>query len=309
MSFSHSFSRRRFLSFASAACLLAPAAWAFQWHGTALGASARIILDHPDAERITERALAEITRLENIFSLYRDHSEITRLNADGHLDAPSFELLDCLAIARQAHRVTGGRFDPTVQPLWRVLADAHVAGHPPKAAQLAAARRSIGFEKLHFDSASVELAAGQQLTLNGIAQGYIADRIALLMRAEGVEDVLIDTGEILAMGAPKGSDAWPVTIVGEVEARALSGRALATSAPFGMMIDAAGQVGHILDPRSGTALVTDIRQVSVSAPHAALADALSTGLCAAKDVTEARHLLRNVKDAILESVQTSADAI
>jgi len=302
------FSRRRFLSLASASCLMAPVAQAFQWQGTALGARARIILDHPNAENITQRALEEITRLEDIFSLYRSNSEITRLNAAGHLDAPSFELLECLSIARHVHRLTEGRFDPTVQPLWRVLADAYVAGRPADAAEIAAARARIGFDRVTFDSTDVLLSAGQQLTLNGIAQGYIADRVALLMRTEGVEDVLIDTGEILAMGVPNGQTGWPVTIAGEVRARALSGRAMATSAPFGTILDAAGQIGHILDPRSGTALETDIRQVSVSATRAALADAISTGLCAARDANEARRLLRNVKDVTLESVQKTADA-
>mgnify|MGYP000436334094 CR=1 FL=1 len=303
-----SFSRRRFLSLASAACLIAPTAQAFQWHGTALGAHARIILDHPNAEKITQQALAEITRLEGIFSLYRNTSELSRLNTSGHLNAPSFEMLECLSIARRVHRLTEGRFDPTVQPLWRVLADAFIAGRPATAAETDAARASIGFDRVRFDSTGILLSAGQQLTLNGIAQGYIADRIALLMRTEGVKDVLIDTGEILAMGAPNGRAAWPVTIVGEVQARALSGRALATSAPFGTRLDAAGQIGHILDPRSGSALQTDIRQVSVSATRAALADAISTGLCAARDENHAQRLLRNVKDARLESVQTTADA-
>lgn len=301
-------SRRRFLSLASASCLIAPAAQAFQWQGTALGAHARIILDHPNAEQITQRALAEITRLEDIFSLYRVDSEITRLNTQGHLNAPSFELLECLSTARYAHRLTEGRFDPTVQPLWRVLADAYVAGHPADVAAIAAARARIGFDQVIFDSTAVELSAGQQLTLNGIAQGYIADRVALLMRAEGVKDVLIDTGEILAMGAPDGHAAWPVTIVGEAQARALTGRALATSAPYGTILDAAGEIGHILDPRSGSALETDIRQVSVSAQSAALADAVSTGLCSARDGDEARRLLRNVNGVFLESVQTAADA-
>jgi thiamine biosynthesis lipoprotein len=299
------FSRRRFLSLASASCLIAPAAKAFQWQGTALGARARIILDHPNAQQITERALAEINRLEGIFSLYRSNSEITRLNASGHLDVPSFELLECLSIAGHSHRLTEGRFDPTVQPLWRVLADAYIAGHPADAEEITAARERIGFDRVSFDSERVALSAGQQLTLNGIAQGYIADRISLLMRNEGVEDVLIDSGEILAMGAPHGQMAWPVTIVGETRARALTGRAMATSAPFGTTLNASGRIGHILDPRSGSALKTDIRQVTVSAKSAAFADAVSTGLCAAKNSNEARRLLRNDNDAVLESVQTA----
>ncbi|MEB8387058.1 FAD:protein FMN transferase [Rhodobacteraceae bacterium KMM 6894] len=300
------FSRRRFLSLASASCLIAPAAQAFQWHGTALGARARIILDHPNAPQITERALSEINRLEDIFSLYRSNSEITRLNASGHLYAPSFELLECLSIARHGYRLTEGRFDPTVQPLWRVLADAYITGQPADATHMAEARARIGFDRVSFDSSGVKLSAGQQLTLNGIAQGYIADRIALLMRNEGVEDVLIDTGEILAMGAPRGQTAWPITIVGEVQERALTGRAMATSALLGTTLSASGQIGHILDPRSGTELKTDIRQVTVSAKSAAFADAISTGLCAATNSSEAQRLLRNDNDAVLESVQTTA---
>ncbi len=302
------FSRRRFLSLASASCLLASAAHAFQWQGTAMGAKARIILGHPNAEQITQRALREIARLETIFSLYRSNSEIVRLNTTGYLGAPSFEMLECLSIARRVHRMTEGRFDPTVQPLWRVLADAYVAGRPPDPAEIAAARARIGFERVTIDSSDIVLSAGQQLTLNGIAQGYIADRVALLMRSEGVEDVLIDTGEILAMGAPDGQAAWPVTIKGEIRARALTGRALATSAPFGTLLDGAGRIGHILDPRSGSALETDIRQVSVSAKSAALADAVSTGLCSASGGGDARRLLRNVKDVLVESVHTAGDA-
>ncbi|MDF1872048.1 FAD:protein FMN transferase [Vannielia sp.] len=302
-----SLSRRRFLSLASAACLIAPAATAhaFQWQGTAMGARARIILDHPEAERITERALAEISRLEDIFSLYRDTSEIARLNADGQLQAPSFELLECLSIARHAHQLSEARFDPTVQPLWRLLAKAYGAGRAADAAEIADARAKIGFDRVSFDTGKIILSAGQQLTLNGIAQGYIADRVALLMRAEGISDVLVDTGEIVAMGAPKGQAAWPVTIVGEVKARALSGRAMATSAPFGTRLSAEGQIGHILDPRGAAPHITNIRQVTVSAKSAAFADAISTGLCVVRDANEARRLLRDHNDAVLESVQTT----
>lgn len=301
-------SRRRFLRLASAACLIGPAAQAYQWQGTALGAHAAIILDHPNAEEITRRALAEITRLEDIFSLYRSTSEITRLNDAGRVDAPSFELLECLTVARNAHQVTQGRFDPTVQPLWRALAEAYSAGHAPDDADLDAARQAVGFERVTLNGSAVVLSPGQQITLNGIAQGYIADRIAVSMRAEGIEDVLIDTGEIIALGAPRGSDAWPVTIVGEVTARALTGRALATSSPLGTVLDGDGKVGHIVNPRSGDVAVTNIRQVSVSARSAALADALSTGLCLAQNSSAAYQMLRNLKDARLESVQTISDA-
>ncbi len=294
--------RRRFLTIASAACLAAPAAHAFRWQGTALGAHAQIVLDHPRAVAITEAARAEIDRLEDVFSLYRPGSELSRLNASGILSAPSFELLQCLAIARHVHLVTDGRFDPSVQPLWRLLAESHRQGIAPPHAALKDAHDRIGFERVRFDAASVSFEPGQALTLNGIAQGYVADRVARLMRAEGVADVLIDTGEIVALGSAKAGPGWPVTIKGEAQARRLTGRALATSAPLGTTVDAAGQVGHIIDPRHGRMVAPAIRQVSVSAPSAALADGLSTGLCLAADRHEAEQLLSRVKEARLESL-------
>ncbi|MGL4279250.1 MAG: FAD:protein FMN transferase, partial [Albidovulum sp.] len=63
---------------------------------------------------------------------------------------------------------------------------------------------------------------------------------------------------------------------GEVPLRA---RALATSAPLGTVFDAAGKAGHILHPVTGEPAARIWRAVSVSAPSAALADALSTAAC------------------------------
>ncbi|MDU9005336.1 FAD:protein FMN transferase [Sedimentitalea todarodis] len=294
--------RRRFLTIVSAACLVAPEARAFRWQGSALGAPAQIVLDHPRAVAITEAARAEIDRLEDIFSLYRPESELSQLNASGTLQTPSFEFLDCLAVARHVHAVTEGRFDPSVQPLWRVLAMSYRQGHAPSRAELEDARGRIGFDRVRFDAGRVSLDYGQQLSLNGIAQGYIADRVARLMRAEGVVDVLIDTGEIVALGSANTGTGWPVTIAGEANARHLSGRALATSAPLGTTMDAGGLVGHIIDPRGGGMVAPTIRQVSVSAKSAAMADGLSTGLCLAAGRQEAEQLLRKVKDARLESL-------
>lgn len=299
-------SRRRFLSFLSAAVLVAPAAQAFRWQGTALGARAQIVLDHPRASEITAHALSEIERLEDIFSLYRPHSELVRLNETGHLPAPAFELLECLSTARTAHRITEGRFDPTVQRLWQAEAEAAAAGRSVPEEALAAARQTVGFGRVRFDSNGIFLARGQRLTLNGIAQGYIADRVARLMRDEGIEDVLIDTGEIVAIGAPKGRTGWPVTIAEGGGTRLLSGRALATSARFGTVFDAAGRKGHILDPRGCETGSAGVLQVSVSADSAALADALSTGLCLASGKHEAERLLRGLKGVRLDHLQTEA---
>lgn len=295
-------SRRRFVTIASAACLAARPAHAFRWQGTALGAHAQIVLDHPRAMAVTEAARAEIDRLEDIFSLFRPGSELSVLNATGGLDAPSAALLECLSLARAVHEATEGRFDPTIQPLWRLLAVSHRRGSAPARAAIDRARAAIGFGRVRVEASRITLDRDQELTLNGIAQGYIGDCVGRLMRAEGIADVLIDTGEILAIGNAPDGPGWPVTIAAERTSRRLTGRALATSAPLGTTLDAAGLIGHILDPRSGRLAAPVIRQVSVSADSAALADGLSTGLCLAGNRATAEALLSKVKEARLVSL-------
>lgn len=283
--------RRRFITISASAALIAGPAMAtplFKWQGSALGARASIILQHPDAKRITKAVRAEIDRLEDIFSLYRAGSAISRLNATGQLDAPPFELLECLSLAAHAHQATEGLFDPTIQPLWALYAEANPKGQAPDQAQITARRALGGWGDVRYDPSTIRLRPGMALTLNGIAQGYIADRVAALLRMEGLNNVLIDTGELRALGGhPQGGD-WPVTL--DQPDRPVIGlydRALASSAPLGTVFDAAGTnagttagtQGHILDPRTGRPATLRWQLISISAGSATMADALSTACC------------------------------
>ncbi|WP_101340494.1 FAD:protein FMN transferase [Cereibacter azotoformans] len=273
--------RRRFLSISAAAFVAGPALAApamTRIRGQALGTGVQILLAHPDADAIGRRALAEIARLEAIFSLHRE-SDLARLNGAGHIPAPPPELLDCLSLAAHLHQATGGLFDPTIQPLWRLHAERHAAGAPPSASEIAAAQRLVGWERVEFGTDGVRLAPGMALTLNGIAQGYIADRIAALLGAEGLTDVLVDTGELVAPGVQPDGGGWPVALAGGQGSVMLRQAALASSAPLGTTFDALGAAGHILDPRMGTPAPARWRLVSVTAPSAAVADAASTAFC------------------------------
>lgn len=279
-----SLSRRRFLVLtAGFGALALPAAargdaGIARWHGTALGSAASITLAHPDGRRILAGVLAEIARLERIFSLYRQDSALSRLNREGMLADPPFELLECLGLAGSLHRLTGGAFDPTVQPLWAVYAEALSAGRMPTSPDVDAAAARVGWRRVVMGPARISFDPGMALTLNGIAQGFIADKVAALLAADGLVDVMIDTGELRAIGGrPDGSD-WPVTLASNGRRVELRNRALATSAPRGTTFDQAGAIGHILDPKTGTPRGR-WTEVSVSASSAAVADGLSTAFC------------------------------
>lgn len=293
-------SRRRFVAISAAAGgallsgMVAAAARPYVWTGTALGAEASIRIDGVDAldtgERIAARARREMQRLEGLFSLYRSDSAISELNRTGVLAAPDPDLLELMSLARTVHAATSGAFDPTVQPQWTALAE-HYASSPNagNAAAPAGETRAAGFDHVRIGPARIAFErSGMAITLNGIAQGFVTDRIADLLRAEGLINVLVHVGEFRANGPQRDGSGWPIGIRTPGQADSivatirLSRSALATSEPRGTTFDEAGRVGHILNPRTGLP-ATQRQSVSVEAPKAAIADALSTAFCVMDD--------------------------
>lgn len=286
--------RRRFLAISAAAMGLAAfplaaraAVPVHRWRGIALGAAAEIRLVHPDkqtAETIFARAEAEIRRLEAIFSLYREDSALSQLNRAGKLETPPLDLVELLALSARLHEATGGAFDPSVQPLWRAYAEGFAASADgPDAEAIETARARVDFAAVRITPEAIHLGrAGMALTLNGIAQGFVTDRVSALLRAEGMSDILVDLGEIRANGSNADGDGWDVTLdpdhagAGPAERVRIRDRAVASSAGLGTTFDADRRVGHILDPRSGRPAVRGLRGASVIAASAALADGLST---------------------------------
>jgi len=290
--------RRRFLGIiaASSALALAPsflrrahaAITPTRWQGVALGADAELRLYHPDrqaAEQLIERALQELRRLEGVFSLYRDDSALSILNRQGFLVDPPSDLVRLLSESRHYADLTGGLFDPSVQPLWRVYADhfarSGASQDGPAQADIARALRCVSYQNIKIDPQRIELQPGMALTLNGIAQGYITDRVTDLFRNAGLERALVDMGEIRGLDATANATGWrvgladpmsPDQILAQVP---ISNQALATSGGYGTPLDAAGQYSHLFDPLSGRARPL-YRSVSVMASTATTADALST---------------------------------
>ena len=259
------------------------------WRGIAMGAAAQMQIHHTDraaAERLIERSVAELRRLEGLFSLYRDDSALVELNRRGVLVAPPGDFVRLLRECGRYAELSSGVFDPTVQPLWTLHArhfatpDADPAG--PPAAAMAAARELVGWERVLVSADRVALGRrGMALTLNGIAQGYLTDRIADLLRAEGVSNCMIDLGEIRASGRHPDGRPWRVGLAAPEGAAFvqeqidLADGAVATSAPSGFRFDSEGRFTHLFHPGSGSS--ADLyRSVSVVASTATGADALST---------------------------------
>ena len=228
-----------------------------------------------------DAAVAALQRIEAQMSLFRDDSALSRLNRDGRLDAPPRPLRELLAIALGIARHSDGAFDPTVQPLWRAFARAQAQGRLPTADEVAAARALVGWRGLALSDTAVRLwRPGMGVTLNGIAQGYAADRVRGVLLAHGVRHALVDAGEYAMAGHDPVGARWTLGIAdprvqGRLVARLLAdGRCVATSGDDQTAFSADHRHHHILDPHTGYS-PPDVAGVTVAAPTGALADALT----------------------------------
>lgn len=279
-------SRRRFLTI-SAAFVAGPAladAAPARWRGVVMGAEAEITLHGPGAEAALAQARRLLRRIEARFSLYDPRSELSALNRVGR-GAGSAAFRALLAEAGRVHRATGGAFDPSVQPLWQVLA---LGG------DVARARERIGWERVRIGD-GIALARGQALTFNGLAQGFATDAVADLLAARGFARALVNIGEFRALGGP-----WRLGLSdpaqGYLGTRTLEGGAIATSSPGALML---GDAGHILDPRGqGPARWST---VSVEAESATVADGFSTAGCvmSAEEIAQAARALPGIRRVTL----------
>jgi len=258
----------------------------YTWRGTVMGAQAELTFygtNKTKALEATRRCREEIDRLENIFSLFREHSEISSLNKEGHLPAASHDLRRLINASRYLHHTTKGKFDITVQPLWRLYAD-WFAKHPgddgPPDELVKQKKAIIGFEKMRIEGAKITLAKGQAITFNGIAQGYITDQIKDLLRRAGWEHILVDLGEYYALDKKPGGSAFKILLAGTCLDVSLKNQALGSSAGSGFSFPSRRhQHTHLLDPQ--TAQSPHLwKSLHVRHASTTMADGFSTALSA-----------------------------
>jgi len=233
------------------------------------------------AEGALDAAFAELERVEQVMSLYRPASQVSQLNRDGRLPNPHPYLCDVLSVARAVSERTHGAFDVTVQPLWDLNAQCRRLAVEPSEEQRAEACQCVDWRCVEMSHRLIRLRRpARQITLNGIAQGFAADRVLDALRTAGIQHALVNTGEIGALGRsdvqpwragvqhPRHDDAYAAVVP-------LDGRSLSTSGDYSTTFTADYARHHIFDPRTG-ASPQELASVSILAPSGVLADALST---------------------------------
>jgi FAD:protein FMN transferase len=253
----------------------------------ALGSKVSIQVIHSDQERAKkgiQNAFAAIEQVESVMSLYRSESQVSELNRTGILKHPSPDLVQTLQTAKRISEKSNGAFDITVQPLWTLYHSHSKSSSSPTESEINDTRRRVNWRNVQIRHDEVRFNSTEtQITLNGMAQGFAADQARAALATTGIEHALIDCGELSTIGQNNQGKSWQVGIQHPRETEAfaalaqLNDRSLATSGDYETHFSIDFRQHHIFSPTTGQS-PTELSSVSVAAPTALLADALSTTL-------------------------------
>ena len=243
---------------------------------------------YTDDEALLSDAQAECQRYDDLLSKTHEGSDVWRINhADGQRVAVAPETREILEKALEYSRLSEGIFDITVEPcvaLWDFTGEG--MGVLPDETALAQAAAKVDWTQVDVSDEGVLLPAGMTIDLGAIAKGYITDRIADFLKDRGVESGFLNFGgNVLVIGKKPDGSEWNIGIQDPLGKRdqnivgvaRVSGQAVVTSGIYERGFDLDGvRYHHILDSSSGWPVQNELAGVSIIAPDAFDADALST---------------------------------
>jgi len=279
----------------------APETW-LRVHRTAMACRVEVTLAPEDAGHVgaATESLNEADRVESLLTVFRDSSELSRINreaAPGGCAAVDDEVHALLQRCVELHAQTDGAFDVTSTPLSRCWGFLSRDGRVPSDVEIEEARATVGLSRVRLDADTRGVqfdVDGMELNLNAIGKGYALDRMARVLRRRGVECALLSAGSssILALGGPRGG--WSIDLRSPLLPRRIArlrlrDGALGTSGAGEQFVMAGGtRYGHVIDPRTGWP-ARGVLSSSVVTHDAATADALSTAFLVAGPALAQRY--------------------
>jgi len=264
---------------------------------------------HPEPIAAAEAALDLIDAIENQLTVYREHSEVSRINAAAGRDLVPVEprLFELLERCSVWTRETDGAFDIATGSLVKAWGFYRREGRVPTPRERADAMAATGMKHVILNRGTIKFnVPGLELNLGAVGKGYALDRAAAALRDQwGVRAALLHGGSssVYAIGCPPGEpDGWTIRLrhpwddAADLGTIRLADQGYGTSAATFQYFEYNGRkLGHVLDPRTGWPAEV-AASAGVRARTAAEADAMSTaafilGAAGAENLTRLRPAL------------------
>ncbi len=214
-------------------------------------------------EAAIDAGMAELRRLDAMMSLYKDGSEITKVNlAAGERPVTvSSEMIDAVERAVEVSRLSDGVFDVTIGPLVVLWQMRLKEGTVPSDDEIARVRKLVDYRNIVIDRKASTIflrKKGMILDLGGM-KGYLADRVADLFRKRGITNAVIAlAGDIWALGSREDGSPWRIGVQHPREkdrtltVLELRDKYICTSGDYErFVIKGKKRYHHIIDPRTG----------------------------------------------------------
>jgi thiamine biosynthesis lipoprotein len=267
--------------------------------------------DSNKANHLARKSYELVDSLNHIFSNYDSSSELSKINASAGLlpYKMSTAMLDLVQKSQYAYIQSKGAYDISIGPLSSLWRKARKAKLFPEASTVLATKKLVGFAQIKINKrlGTIFLPnANMQLDFGGIAKGYIAQWVINFLKANGIQQALVDAGgDIVMSGPPLNQKGWLIGVnLPETTDQLLNKKlqlsncSVATSGDVYQFIEYKGvKYSHIINPLTGYG-VTNLRNVTIVAKTGATADWLATA-CSILPIKEAKQLAISHQAALL----------
>lgn len=242
----------------------------------------------PDAEEACDAAVAEISRLDQLFSTGNPESEVSKLNAAGSMVlSEDGQLL--VKRSLETWKDTGGAFDIAIYPVMDAWGFTGEERHVPAPETLEKLLPLCDAGKLQFDESSGELKLpeeGMMIDFGGVVKGYASADVIGILRSRGIGSACLNLGgNVQVLGKKQNGDPWRIAVRDpEKEDKYLgvlhlTDTAAVTSGGYERFFEQNGKTyHHIIDPKTGYPADNGLTSVTIVTPDGTLADMLSTAL-------------------------------
>ena len=245
--------------------------------------------DETWAQARIDEAIAEIQRIEALFTTFNDNSQTNRINANAGISPVKVdrEVFELVKRSLRISEVTQGAFDITYgsidKSLWNFDTQMTALPDSKTARQMV---RLINYRNVILDEAegSVFLKEkGMRIGFGGIGKGYAAEMAKRLMIQRGVENGIVNaSGDLTTWGTQPNGEPWTIGIA-HPDAKEqpfsyfnISNISVATSGNYEKYVMIGGKkYSHTIDPKTGLP-VAGIKSVTIICPNAEIADAMAT---------------------------------
>lgn len=237
---------------------------------------------------VMNQAVALINRLEGLFSVTKQDSDISKINAAGGKPVTvADETFDLLQKCIHYSDITDGMFDISVYPLVKLWGFTTEEYHVPTEQEIRKVQDQIDYKKIRLsDGNTVQIEEGMQIDLGAAAKGYLSQKLIDLFRTEGIESAVVSLGgNVQAMGKKEDGSLYHIGLVDPADGTSIYGtlevedRAVITSGIYQRYFEEDGQTWHhIMDKRTGKPADNGLASVTVVTADGPAGDALATAL-------------------------------